>query len=251
MVKPLATAGSTRVLGESVEARLRRSILVGELPSGSRLPPERVLATTLGTNRNTLREALRTLESQGLVRAHQGAGTVVVDWRREGDLSLLLHFLLEPTPLDERYQALLTLLALRNRLLEETVALAAERATAAQLAACDEALAQLAAARPGAEMVRADVELFRRLSHAAGSVVSTWVGNAFSRIFAALGERFPEPFNNDAAYLERLRTLLGHIRRRDAESARRILRRIFADRDDFALAELERVFLGGRRGARR
>jgi GntR family transcriptional regulator len=52
--------------------------LIGSTPAGSRLVSEPELAKQLGVSRATLREAMRTFETQGLIRRRQGAGTFVV-----------------------------------------------------------------------------------------------------------------------------------------------------------------------------
>jgi GntR family transcriptional repressor for pyruvate dehydrogenase complex len=51
---------------------LRERILRAEFPEGSALPPERELVTQTGMSRTTVREALRILEVQGLVRIKTG-----------------------------------------------------------------------------------------------------------------------------------------------------------------------------------
>jgi GntR family transcriptional regulator len=54
------------------------SQLIQNTPKGSKLPSEPKLAKLLGVSRATLREAMRTFESQGLLRRRQGLGTFVV-----------------------------------------------------------------------------------------------------------------------------------------------------------------------------
>ena len=53
------------------------AIAKGELPSGSRLPPERELAQRLQISRTTVVSAYRELESRGLLRGYVGRGTFV------------------------------------------------------------------------------------------------------------------------------------------------------------------------------
>ena len=56
---------------------LRQAIETGALTAGQRLPSERDLAATYGTARNTAREAIRLLESAGLVDVEHGRGVFV------------------------------------------------------------------------------------------------------------------------------------------------------------------------------
>lgn len=64
-------------LTESITARLRNEILVGTYKAGERLPAERDLASQLGVNRGSVREALKKLEQMGLVVIRRGDGATV------------------------------------------------------------------------------------------------------------------------------------------------------------------------------
>jgi DNA-binding FadR family transcriptional regulator len=58
--------------GEALARDLRRRIARGELVAGDQLPPEDELMEHFGVARTSLREGLRILESQGLIRVKRG-----------------------------------------------------------------------------------------------------------------------------------------------------------------------------------
>lgn len=58
---------------EEIADQIRRELAGRRLRVGDRLPPERALAEQFGVSRNTLREALRSLENAGLLRLRKGA----------------------------------------------------------------------------------------------------------------------------------------------------------------------------------
>jgi GntR family transcriptional regulator, transcriptional repressor for pyruvate dehydrogenase complex len=59
---------------EQVYDQLRELIMTGELGRGERLPNEAILAREFGVSRGTVREALRVLAAQNLIRTAKGAG---------------------------------------------------------------------------------------------------------------------------------------------------------------------------------
>ncbi|MGW3105942.1 winged helix-turn-helix domain-containing protein [Streptomyces sp. NPDC001100] len=62
----------------SVLGELRRRIVAQEYPEGSRLPPQRTLATAFGVSRGTVQLALRELSAEGWIESLQGSGSRVV-----------------------------------------------------------------------------------------------------------------------------------------------------------------------------
>jgi DNA-binding FadR family transcriptional regulator len=72
----LTTPASNRrvpKISEIVASELRQKILRGEIPEGESLSPESVLTEEYNVSRPSLREALRLLESQGLVAIRRGS----------------------------------------------------------------------------------------------------------------------------------------------------------------------------------
>ena len=72
---------ATRDSGEpryvQVAADLRAGLARGDFVDGDHLPTETVLCARYGVSRFTVREALRRLQAEGLIRRRRGSGTVV------------------------------------------------------------------------------------------------------------------------------------------------------------------------------
>lgn len=56
---------------------IRRTVLLGGLSAGESLPSAQVLASEIGVNPNTVRQAYRGLARDGLLAVHRGRGTFV------------------------------------------------------------------------------------------------------------------------------------------------------------------------------
>jgi len=70
---------------EEIAAQIRAELAAGRLQIGSRLPAERALSEQFGVSRNTLREALRSLEHAGLIRLQKGASGGAFISERSGE----------------------------------------------------------------------------------------------------------------------------------------------------------------------
>lgn len=70
---------------EEIAQQIRNELAQGRLKVGTRLPSERALSEQFGVSRNTLREALRSLEHAGLIRLQKGATGGAFISGRSGD----------------------------------------------------------------------------------------------------------------------------------------------------------------------
>ena len=84
----------SRKAPQEIVHQVRRQILAGLLERGSKLPSEQELMRTFNVSRQTLREALRVLEVQGLleIRAGSGGGAFVAEVDLETAQTGLINF---------------------------------------------------------------------------------------------------------------------------------------------------------------
>jgi GntR family transcriptional regulator, transcriptional repressor for pyruvate dehydrogenase complex len=77
---------------EDVVDQIQSAILTGQLKDGERLPSERALTEKFQAGRLTIREALRTLETKGLVKIRKGSsgGAFVAVGNRENVASIIV-----------------------------------------------------------------------------------------------------------------------------------------------------------------
>jgi DNA-binding transcriptional regulator YhcF (GntR family) len=62
-----------------LKEQIRKQITQGSWPTGTKLPTERELAEELGVSRNTVSQAYKELETEGVLSSTQGRGTFVAD----------------------------------------------------------------------------------------------------------------------------------------------------------------------------
>lgn len=151
-----------------VARRLLDLFTGGSVAPGTRLPPERQLAATLGVGRSAVREALAALEILGIVDVRPGSGTYLRGTASE----LLPQTLRWGLLIGERNTA--QLLELREGLEIYVARLAAARADAGVLTRLEKDLARMRSTTDDlAAFARADLDFHHTLAEAAGNATIT------------------------------------------------------------------------------
>ncbi|MHA6793011.1 FadR/GntR family transcriptional regulator [Pseudonocardia bannensis] len=144
-------------VADSVAEQLELMITRGDYAPGDKLPPERVLAEQFAVGRSSMREAIRVVEANGLLRTDHGVGVFVVsNTRRAPDLSELL--VLDEFTVPELFEVRITLE-------RDAAGLAAQRITPDEAAELQGIIAAMA--DPGlsdAAFVGLDADLHRAIA---------------------------------------------------------------------------------------
>lgn len=188
----LKPVGATRLYVQ-IARQIADAVQQEQFKVGERLPPERTLAEELNVSRASVREALSALEILGIVESRSGNGTFVrrlpTEWTYLG--TIFEEFVAREESPHEVIEA--------RRILEPAVAqLAAERASAEQLAQIESALAQLTqAVVTGANRTAADCAFHLAIAQAAGNSVlvpqvQLLVAAMQSPLWSSLNQRTPK-----------------------------------------------------------
>lgn len=228
-----------KAISESVAEQLRMAILSGEVAVGERLPPERELAPRFGTNRNTLREAIRSLEAQGLVVARQGDGVRVTDFRNTGGLSLLPD-LLRVANGDERVRMIGDVLLMRRRMAVDVARMAAVRAT-------PEALEQLKAvlekqrSHEGDLLLTllTDLDLYQAMVDASDSIMASLLFATLNRLARACLELVPALLYVHPDYVTSMARVIEAIEAQDPDKAGTAMDEMLRRTDEVLLQRLD------------
>jgi GntR family transcriptional regulator, transcriptional repressor for pyruvate dehydrogenase complex len=196
-----------------VADRLLDEIVQGRLAPGQAVPTERELARSFRVGRSSVREALRVLESKGVIRGNVGTFEVAEFGNPLSD-SLRLLLTLEEADVGELFEV--------RRVIEvEMAALAAERRTDGDLARMDEALAAMREHIDSEEAyIAADIRFHLAIVAAARNRIAHRMMQAIREILRrALGPVFHVP-GSPALSTRQHREIRDAIAARDANTAR-------------------------------
>jgi GntR family transcriptional repressor for pyruvate dehydrogenase complex len=209
-------------IAQQIFEDLQRHILSGQLSAGERLLGERELAAKYGTNRNTLREAVRKLEQARLVSVRHGRGVTVADFRRTGTPELLAPYLRAGPDMSEVAEIIGDVLEPRILLLEYAARLAVRRADAAdidRLSDIGDLLIKAFEAGDAPVVARGFQRWLDVLVEAGHSVSVRWIANSLFDALRDTLERFPNLWVLEPTFPEYLTGLVQALRSGDEELA--------------------------------
>jgi GntR family transcriptional repressor for pyruvate dehydrogenase complex len=222
-----ATGADTRLttdrLSDRLAARLMARVELGELTPGDRLPTEQQLAEAHGVSRTVVREAVHQLRSQGVLVSRQGSGVYVATPAPNKALAF------DPRVLGS-LSAVVQIVEVRRALEGEIAALAAERASRAQIATMRRALRSIEqAVAAGGDGVDEDLAFHRTIADAS-------CNPQFSRLLGFLEQYLREAMrvtrDNEArhpdfgaAVRKEHQAIFDAIAARDADAARQLATR--------------------------
>jgi GntR family transcriptional regulator, transcriptional repressor for pyruvate dehydrogenase complex len=206
----------TRRAFEAVADQIREQLQSGALQPGDRLPPERDLAEQFSLSRNTVREALRSLEMAGVLEFRKGAtgGAFVREGRGDaviaGFSDLFRLGAIQPADLTEA-RLIVGVAATR---------LACERGTEEDFAALRENVRQSELAVTNGDLqqrLRINLEFHRLVARAARNPLLVILTDALVEIHEQMLELVPPA--PDSAVMPSRRRLLKYFAARDGEKA--------------------------------
>jgi len=143
---------------------IKAMIVSGELKPGQRLPPEKELSETLGLSRNSLREAVKSLEIIRVLDVRRGDGTYVTSLEPR----LLLEAMAFVVDLHQD-QSIVEIFDVRRVLEPHAAGLAATRITDDELGRLRASLDAVALTTSVEDLVAHDLEFHRLISEAGGN----------------------------------------------------------------------------------
>lgn len=219
--KPARGAPAFRTIASRIEAR----ILAGEMTVGDVLPSETALATQLGFNRSTIREAIRLLEQNGLVGRRGSGKKLFVTAPQQRDVSQRLRatMILNEVTFHELWEVMAAI----EPLAAEAAARKAADTTLARLA--DNLARTEAELKRGSDVVALDIEFHDLVAEAAGNRALRLGREAIGQLFYPAFLQVMNRLNAGERLLLAHRRIYDAIRRRNEREARDWMDRHIAD----------------------
>lgn len=226
MVRPVKAQSLTGIepirktrIAEDIADRIRLLILDGTLPPGRPLPSERTLAARFRVSRGSIRDALRMLETIGLLETRHGLGTFPQELTVDRLVAPLASVLtVRPDLEDELHDV--------RRMFEPAVARAAAgRATDEDLADLQRVLdAQRRKIKAGRTAIVEDTAFHAALARATRNRVVVRIMETLNNLLTESRAQTLKQSGRPAQSLEGHEAVVDAVRRRDPDGAARAMR---------------------------
>jgi GntR family transcriptional repressor for pyruvate dehydrogenase complex len=216
-------------IGQEVARRIEK-LIADDLKPGDKVPPERQLAEMFNVSRSSIRDGIHALEIAGLLERRQGAGTVVRELSPESVVNPLASVLVQ------KRQLVSELLDVRKMLEPPLAARAAVNATADDLGEMEDILRrQREKVARGETAIDEDSEFHYAIALAANNSVILKVLDVLMDLLRDTRTRSLQVEGRLQKSFAGHRRILSALKRRDAESAEKAMRRHLQDVEEIVL----------------
>src|SRR5262245_4859794 len=204
---------------EEVVTQIHELIREGKLKAGDQLPSERELAETFQVSRASVREALRALETHGLIISRTGMGNFIADLPVESLVAPLAKLL------TEEKNALADIFELRKLIEPQIASMAAERATVSDIERMKRLLdKQSEQVQRGATGVDADTEFHFAIGQATQNHAIEKLVSGLLEVLSHSREESLQTSARRQASIDSHRAIVAAIEKHDQAQAREAMR---------------------------
>ena len=196
---------------------LENAILSESLPIGAKLPPERELAAQMQVSRTVVNAGVAELAQKGFLEVSPRQGTVVADYRRNGNMNTLIAIM------DYRGGALgkgeiRAILEVRRALEHLAAVLVIKNASDEALVPLARFVDELGQAQTPADATQLAFQFHHELAFAGGNSILPLIYTSFRAPIELLWQRFCRKYGVETLYQNTAR-LFEYIRGRDEKNA--------------------------------
>ncbi|MFJ7747105.1 FadR/GntR family transcriptional regulator [Peribacillus sp. NPDC097295] len=227
---------------EIIFNQIKESFINGELKPGDKLPAERELSNRFKVSRTSIREALRVLESNGVIEVRPGDGTFI----RQSEVQSLIARL-SNTIINAENHLIYEMLEVRRVIETECAFLAAQRASSLDLKNIMNALEDMANSEQDEELgLQADLLFHNSIAQAANNSIFSGLVQTLSEqmkdtIRATRRHRFAKPGHFQET-LQEHKDIYFSIALKEADKAKQLMdAHIIRIRKQMATATLESI----------
>jgi DNA-binding FadR family transcriptional regulator len=214
-------------LNRAIQDYIKRTITDNQMQPGDMLPPEGQIAQDLGVSRGSVREAVKALESLGIVEVRHGNGVFVRAFNFDSFLDLLSYGLVFD------HSRIAEVLQIRKWLELAAIGEATQRIDPGEIAQIEEVLDRWDGKAAAGELTSDEDRAFHRMLYSSlGNQSLNALLDTFWLVFHAVPVRSITTDLQPTTTLQDHREILAALRRRDAPLARQRIQDHFRNLED-------------------